>query len=78
MAARKGPLIVMNATDMTYGTRVGFTQDVFDLICSDLSRFPVARAAAASSAVPMALTPISLRNYAGTCGYKMPEDLRKC
>ncbi len=73
MAARKGPVIVINATDMSHGTRIGFTQDMFDLICSDLSRFPVARAAAASSAVPMVFTPITLRNYAGTCGYKMPK-----
>ena len=73
MAARKGPVIVINATDMSHGTRIGFTQDAFDLICSDLSQYPVARAAAASSAVPMVLTPITLRNYAGTCGYKMPE-----
>jgi len=77
MAARKGPLIFINATDMTYGTRIGFTQEMFNFICSDLSRFPVARAAAASSAVPMALSPISLRNYAGTCGYKMPEKLEE-
>jgi NTE family protein len=73
LAARKGPIIVMNATDMTHGIRVGFTQDAFDLICSDLSRFPVARAAAASSAVPMLLSPITLRNYAGTCGFKIHE-----
>lgn len=73
MAARKGPIIVINATDMSYGTRIGFTQDAFDLICSDLSLFPVARAAAASSAVPMVMAPITLRNYAGTCGFKMPE-----
>jgi NTE family protein len=73
MAARKGPVIVINATDMSYGTRIGFTQDSFDLICSDLSSYPVARAAAASSAVPMVLSPITLRNYAGTCGYKIPE-----
>jgi NTE family protein len=72
MAARTGPLIIMNATDMTYGTRLGFTQDVFDIICSDLSSFPVSRAAAASSAVPLLFTPITLRNYAGTCAYKMP------
>jgi NTE family protein len=58
---------------MSYGTRIGFTQDAFDLIYSDLSRFPVARAAAASSAVPMVLAPITLQNYAGTCGFKMPE-----
>jgi NTE family protein len=73
LAARKGPMIMMNATDMTHGIRVGFNQDAFDLICSDLSQFPVARAAAASSAVPMLLTPITLRNYAGTCGFKLPE-----
>ena len=77
MAARKGPIIVMNATDMTHGVRVGFTQDAFDLICSDLSRFPVARAAAASSAVPILLSPITLRNYAGTCGFKIPEIFKE-
>ena len=66
IAARKGPMIIINATDMTYGIRVGFTQDVFDVICSDLMKFPVARAAAASSAVPLVLTPITVRNYAGT------------
>jgi len=77
MATRKGPIIIINATDMSYGTRIGFTQDMFDLICSNLSSYPVARAAAASSAVPMALTPITLRNYAGTCGYKIPEGLEK-
>jgi NTE family protein len=74
IAARNGPFIVMNATDMTHGTRVGFTQEVFDLICSDLSLFPVGRAAAASSAIPMALTPITLRNYAGTCGSRTTEE----
>ena len=73
LAARQGPMILMNATEMTHGIRVGFTQDAFDLICSDLSRFPVARAAAASSAVPMLLSPITMRNYAGTCGFKIPE-----
>jgi NTE family protein len=77
LAARKGPMIMMNATDMTYGVRIGFNQDAFDLMCSDLSQFPVARAAAASSAVPMLLTPITLRNYAGTCGFKIPERLEE-
>ncbi|MCJ7785690.1 MAG: patatin-like phospholipase family protein [Desulfobacterales bacterium] len=77
IAARKGPMIIINATDMTHGTRKGFTQDAFDLICSDVSRFPVARAASASSAVPMVLSPITLRNYAGTCGYKIPEGFEE-
>jgi NTE family protein len=63
----------MSATEMTHGTRVELTQEVFDLICSDLSLLSVGRAVAASSAIPMALTPITLRNYAGACGLKMPE-----
>jgi len=77
IAARKGPFIIINATEMTHGTRIGFTQETFDMICSDLSHFSVARAAAASSAVPMALTPITLRNYAGACGFKPPEGFEK-
>jgi NTE family protein len=74
---RKGPVILMNATDMISGARVGFSQETFDMICSDLSRFPVARAAAASSAVPVLLSPITLRNHAGSCSYKMPESMEK-
>jgi NTE family protein len=73
IAARKGPMVLINATDMVEGTRVAFTQDGFDVICSDLSSFPVARAAAASSAVPGVLSPIVIRNYAGTCGFTMPK-----
>jgi len=69
----KEPMIVINATDMVHGTRVSFHQDTFDLICSDLSTFPVARACAASSAVPMVLSPITLRSYAGKCGFILPE-----
>jgi NTE family protein len=77
LAGRSGPMILINATDMVYGTRVAFNQDAFDIICSDLSAFPVARACAASSAVPILLTPITLKNYAGSCNYVPPEGLRK-
>lgn len=72
---RKAPAIVINATDMTYGSRFTFTPDIFNAICSDLSKFPVARACAASSAVPVVLSPITLRNFAGTCGFQMPEQM---
>jgi NTE family protein len=67
--ARGGPAIVINATDVTAGTTFAFIQDYFDLLCSDISDYPVSRATAASSAVPVVLSPISLRNYAGECGY---------
>jgi NTE family protein len=77
IAARRGPMILMNATDMVSGFRIAFNQDSFDLLCSDLSPFPVARAAAASSAVPMLLSPITLHNYAGSCGYRIPEGAKE-
>ncbi len=70
---RKGPMVLINATDMSRGTRLSFQQLFFNAICSDLSKFPVARACAASSAVPGVLSPISLRNYAGRCGYTLPS-----
>jgi NTE family protein len=75
MMARKGPMIAINATDMTLGSRFSFVQDVFDAICADLPTFPVARACAASSAVPIVLSPITLRNYAGSCDYQIPKVL---
>jgi NTE family protein len=77
MAARKGPLILINAADIISGTRVSFTQENFDLICSDLSRFPVARAVAASTALPAVLSPITLRNYTGQCDYHPPEIIER-
>ena len=75
--AQGGPLILVNATDLVLGSHFTFTQDMFDLICSDVSRFPVSRAVAASSAVPGLLTPITLYNYAGTCNYEPADWMRK-
>ncbi len=71
-----GPLIMVMATDISTGARIGFTQQAFDIICSDLMSVRVARAAAASSAVPLVLSPITLNNYGGTCGYEFPEWAR--
>ncbi|MCK6556461.1 patatin-like phospholipase family protein [Candidatus Binatia bacterium] len=71
--AARGPLVHINATDLTTGSAFTFVQPQFDQICSDLSSFPVARAVAASSAVPGIFSPIPLRNYAGQCGYQPPR-----
>ena len=62
---RAGPLIVINATDLGRGIRFSFLQDYFDLLCSDLSSFQLARAVAASSAVPVLFHPVVLKNHAG-------------
>ncbi len=75
LQAATGPFIEINATDIAVGNRFTFFQPQFDLLCSDLSEMSVARAVAASSAVPVAFSPIRLRNYAGRCGYTPPEWL---
>lgn len=64
------PFTILNATEMDLGSQFTFTQEQFDVICSDLSQVHVARAAAASSAFPGLLTPLTLKNYPGQCGYE--------
>jgi NTE family protein len=68
-ARQQGPFVIISAADLSTGARFDFTQDYFDLLCSDLARFPVARAVAASSSVPLVFSPITLWNHAGRCGY---------
>ena len=72
MIKAHGPYVIINATEMTLGTRYQFTQDYADIICSDLSQLPVSRAVTASSAVPILFSPITLTNHAGDCGWQQP------
>jgi len=58
-----GPLILINASDLGYGVRFSFVQEYFNLLCSDLSSFPVSRAVTASSAVPVLFKPVVVKNY---------------
>lgn len=69
------PWLAIHASDMATLSRFEFHQMQFDLICSDLSRLPLAWASASSAALPLVLSPISLKNYAGQCGYQMPPWL---
>jgi NTE family protein len=64
---RPKPRLLVTATDVTTGAPFEFTPEQFALICSDLDSVPLSFAVAASSAVPILLSPITLRNYAGTC-----------
>ena len=73
----QGPFVQINATDLFKGGQFGFTTDQFALICSDTSKFPVSRAVAASSAVPLLFTPITLTNHAGSCNYAPPQWLQQ-
>jgi NTE family protein len=69
---RDGPRIMVSATDLADGTRLIFNPENFDVLCADLSSMRLARAAAASSAVPVVLSSITIDNYGGTCGYRPP------
>lgn len=63
------PVPIINSTDIASGVRIAFTPIMFDMLCADLDSYPISRAVAASSAVPGLATPITLRNYAGQCGF---------
>ncbi|MFO1414515.1 MAG: patatin-like phospholipase family protein [Burkholderiales bacterium] len=71
-----GPLVIASATDISTGSRLAFTQSDFDLICSDIDSVPLSRAAAASSAVPLVLSPVTFNNYGGNCGLRPPAWVR--
>lgn len=73
---RKTPIALVTGTVLSTGARFEFSQDMFDLLCSDLGAVRLARAAATSSAVPVVLTPVTFRNYGGRCGAEMPGWLR--
>ena len=67
-----GPTIAIQATDVVEGGRFAFSNYWFSAICSDLARFPVARAVAASAAFPVVFSPVVLQNHAGSCEYTEP------
>lgn len=70
---KKGPRIIVSATEAASSFRFTFSQDFFDLICSDLSAVKLSRAATASSAVPILFSPVTFYNYGSHCGNNVPE-----
>jgi NTE family protein len=64
---RPWPHLLVTATDLTTGAPFEFTPEQFALICSDLDSVPLSFAVAASSSVPLLLSPITVRNYGGSC-----------
>ncbi|MDM0085475.1 patatin-like phospholipase family protein [Variovorax sp. J31P179] len=76
LLGKDGPVAIATGTDISTGSRLAYSQNDFDLLCSDLSRVRLSRAAATSSAVPVVLSPVTLNNYGGTCGYQYPAWVR--
>jgi NTE family protein len=69
-----GPMVLINTSDLGRGVRFTFLQEYFNLLCSDLSSFSLARAVTASSAVPVIFDPVVVENYAG-CAKGLPPWL---
>ena len=70
------PFIIANATELEIGSRFEWTQDQFDVICSDMLPITVAHAVAASSDFPVALPPMILKKYdPSSCKYQTPSWL---
>lgn len=61
------PFLLVTATDLTHGTGFEFSQQQFDLLCSRLDDVPLGVAVAASSAVPIVMSPLTVKNAAGSC-----------
>ncbi len=65
----QSPFLVMNATNISINHRFEFTQDQFDLLCSDIAGVSIARGVAASSNFPVAFAPLTLDNHSKkNCG----------
>lgn len=62
------PFLVLNATDIGITHRFEFTQDQFDLFCSDIAGVSISRAVAASSNFPVAFPPMTIDIHKQNCG----------
>ncbi len=68
LAGRTGhPYLIVGATDVATGAEFDFASDQFRLICSSIDDVPLAFAVAASSAVPLLFSPLTLENHAARC-----------
>jgi predicted acylesterase/phospholipase RssA len=67
------PRLLINATDLQSGKPFVFCNEMFDQINSDLSKYPIGHAVAASSAVPVLLHQVTLRDF--STAYKQYRHL---
>ena len=61
------PSIRIHATDLYHRVPFPFIPPLFTVLCSDLSRYSVADAVAATMAVPLVFAPIVVRTYPDNC-----------
>jgi NTE family protein len=66
------PIIWLNASDLYNRTPFLFSPVTFAALCSDVRRYPLSLAVAASAAVPIVFVPIVLESYPTACTQPLP------
>jgi NTE family protein len=66
------PLIWINASDLYNRTPFLFSPETFTALCSDIRKYPLSNAVAASAAVPVAFVPIVLESFPTACTTPLP------
>ncbi len=67
------PQLWINASDIYNRTTFIYNSVNFGALCSDLKRYPLSEAVAASAAVPLVFAPIVIENYADRCQFTPPD-----
>jgi len=67
------PQLWINASDIYNRTTFIYNTVNFGALCSDLRRYPLSEAVAASAAVPFIFAPIVIENYADRCQFEAPD-----
>jgi NTE family protein len=57
------PRLIINASDLVTGSRFEFAEEYFRCLGSDLRQYPLSYAVAASSAYPVGLAAVTLKNF---------------
>lgn len=73
MRGSSRPRIWINASDIYNRTPFVFGATAFTAMCSDIDKYPLAEAVAASAAVPVAFAPIVVQTFAGKCSDPLPN-----
>ena len=66
------PVVWLNASDLYNRTPFLFSPVTFAALCSDIRRYAVSQAVAASAAVPVVFVPIVLESFPAACNTPLP------
>ena len=72
------PIIWINALRPLQQDAVSLSLLTFAALCSDIGKYPLSQAVAASAAVPVAFVPIVLESFPAACSTPLPPWVGLC